>query len=143
MSHLTAISDFEHAGSRVFAAGGRDDDGRTFRRAVRHSRWVRTFRVVIPVGVALVVLAGRAAAYWLKPLRVLAKVPIELGNMVVSGTKITMQSPRLAGFTADNRGYELTAMAAAQDLTKPGMVELHGIRAVMEMQDKVSFETVA
>ena len=32
----------------------------------------------------------------------------------------------------------MTAQAAGQDLTKPDMVELHGIHATMEMQDKSS-----
>ena len=54
-----------------------------------------------------------------------------------------MQQPRLAGFTNDSRQYELTAQAASQDLTKPGIVELQAIRAVIEMQDKVSYETSA
>ena len=62
-----------------------------------------------------------AGTIWFNPLRVLDKVPIELGSVVVSGTKITMAQPRLAGFTNDNRQYELTAQAAAQDITKPGM----------------------
>ena len=55
---------------------------------------------------------------------------------MVSGTKITMQQPRMAGFTRDQRQYEMTAQAAAQDLTKPDLVELQGIQAEMEMQDK-------
>ena len=36
------------------------------------------------------------------------------------GTKITMEQPRIAGFTRDARAYEFTADAAAQDMTKPG-----------------------
>jgi lipopolysaccharide export system protein LptC len=54
-----------------------------------------------------------------------------------------MQQPRLAGFTRDNRRYDMVAQAAAQDLTKPDVVELHGIQATMEMKDKVVFETTA
>ena len=50
----------------------------------------------------------------------LTKLPIDVGNMVVSGTKITMEQPRLSGFTRDGRAYEVTAVAAAQDVTKPG-----------------------
>jgi lipopolysaccharide export system protein LptC len=73
----------------------------------------------------------------------LAKVPIDVGHLVVSGTKITMQQPRLAGFTNDNRHYDLTARAAAQDLTKPDVIELQGIRANVEMQDSISYETTA
>ena len=54
----------------------------------------------------------------------------------MSGTKITMEAPRLAGFTRDARPYELTARAAAQDLTKPDMLELKDIHAKMEMQEQ-------
>ena len=55
---------------------------------------------------------------------------------MISGTKITMEAPKLSGFTRDQRWYELTAKAAAQDITKPDVVELQEIRAKIEMQDK-------
>jgi lipopolysaccharide export system protein LptC len=143
MNQLAAISDFDHSGSHVFAAVGRGDEVRTFRAAVRHSRQVRFLRIAIPATTAVAVLAGVAANSWFQPLRALSKIPIELGSLVVSGTKITMQHPRLAGFTADNRQYELTAQAAYQDLAKPGMVELQNLRAVMEMQGKISYDISA
>jgi lipopolysaccharide export system protein LptC len=141
MNQLAAISEFGPAEPQVFA-GGRNDE-RVFRAAVRHSRRVRILRVAIPTGVAVAVLAALIATTWLKPLRMLAKVPIDISNLVVSGTKITMQQPRLAGYTNDNRHYDLTAQAAAQDLTKPDVIELHGIRANVEMKDKVSYEITA
>jgi lipopolysaccharide export system protein LptC len=78
-----------------------------------------------------------------KPFRALSKMPVDLGSLVVSGSKIMMQQPRLAGFTPDNRRYDLTAQVAGQDLTKPDQVELQGIHATMEMQDKSVFETTA
>ena len=56
--------------------------------------------------------------------------------MVIKGTKITMQQPRLTGFTTDVRAYEFSARAAAQDITKPDLVELQQIRAKVEMADK-------
>jgi lipopolysaccharide export system protein LptC len=143
MNQLAAVSDFDHAGSHVFAAVGRGDEARTFRAAVRHSRQVRFLRIAIPATTAIAVLAGVVANSWFQPLRALTKVPIELGSLVVSGTKITMQQPRLAGFTADNRQYELTAQAAYQDLTKPGVVELQNLRAIMEMQDRVTYNISA
>jgi len=62
---------------------------------------------------------------------------------VVSGTKVTMEQPRLSGFTRDARAYELTADTAAQDMTKPDIVELRNIRAKVEMQDKSSMEMTA
>ena len=54
----------------------------------------------------------------------LAKLPADIGNLVVSGTKITMEKPHLSGFTSDARAYELSADAAKQDLTKPDLIEL-------------------
>jgi lipopolysaccharide export system protein LptC len=53
----------------------------------------------------------------------------------LSGTKIVMDLPRLNGFTTDSRPYELTARAAAQDLTKPEVLELKDISAVVELKD--------
>ncbi len=79
----------------------------------------------------------------MKPLRALSGLPVNVGSLVVSGTKIKMNQPRLAGVTRDNRRYDMIAQAAAQDVTKPDMVELHGIRATMEMRDNVTFETTA
>ena len=35
-----------------------------------------------------------------------------------------MEQPRLAGFTAASRPYEFTAKAAAQEITKPDVMEL-------------------
>jgi lipopolysaccharide export system protein LptC len=46
-----------------------------------------------------------------------------------------MELPRLTGFTTDSRPYELTARAAAQDLTKPDVLELKDITAVVELKD--------
>jgi lipopolysaccharide export system protein LptC len=140
---LTAVSDVNQRTPRVFARFGRADGERVFRAAARHSRRVRFLRVAVPAGVAIAVLGGVAVALLLQPLRMLSKLPVDLSSLVVSGSKIMMQQPRLAGFTRDNRRYNLTAQAAGQDVTKPDLVELHGIRATMEMQDKAVFQTTA
>ena len=116
---------------------------RAFRAAVRHSRHVRILRIVVPLSVAAVVVGGTAFTMLAKPLRVLTGANVDVGSLVVSGTKIMMQQPRLAGFTRDNRRYNMIAQAAAQDLTKPDVVELHGINATMEMKDGSVFETTA
>ncbi len=99
--------------------------------------------MAVPAAVVVAVLGGIAFALLLQPLRMLSKLPVDLGSLVVSGSKIMMQQPRLAGFTRDNRRYDLTAQAAGQDVTKPDLVELHGIHATMEMQDKAVFQTTA
>ena len=62
---------------------------------------------------------------------------------MVSGSKITMQAPRLAGFTRDARPYALTAKTASQDLTRPDELELNEIRAQVEMGNKTTVHMVA
>jgi lipopolysaccharide export system protein LptC len=100
---------------------------------------VRILRIAVPASVGVVLVIVTLITY-LNPLRMLAKLPINLDNLVVSGTKVTMEQPRLSGFTSDARAYELTADTAAQDMTKPDIVELRNIRAKVEMQDKSSME---
>ena len=73
----------------------------------------------------------------------LTALPVDFSSLVVSGTKITMQQPRIAGFTRDSRPYELTAHAAAQDVTNPDTIELQGIHGKTEMPDKAVFDLTA
>ncbi len=129
------------AHAHAYGAEGRRDSERVFRRAVRHSRRVRVLRIAIPASIA-VILAILAFVTWFNPLRML-NLPIDPGKLVLSGTKITMEQPRLAGYTRDARAYELTARAAAQDLTRPDMLELKDIHARVEMQDKATVEMTA
>lgn len=130
---VTAQTDDETA--RSYWTMSRGDSERAFRAARRHSRAVRVMRLAIPAGVVVVLLGFGLAAYF-NPLRALAKLPVNLNDLVVSGTKITMEKPRMTGFTKDGRSYEFVADAAAQDLTKPDIVELRNIRAKLQMQDQ-------
>jgi lipopolysaccharide export system protein LptC len=111
--------------------GGSD---RLYRRARRHSRRVRFLRGCLLLAVPAV-LAAVALQNYMPSIEGL-RLPAELGAMVIKGTKITMQQPRLTGFTNDSRAYEFTANTAAQDITKPDFVELQQIRAKVEMADK-------
>ena len=120
----------------------RGDSARAFHAVRRHSRIVRIMRVAIPVAV-VAGLAGVSLVTYFNPLRMLNTLPIDISDLVVSGTKVTMEQPRLSGFTRDARAYELTADAAAQDLTKPDIVELRNIHAKVEMQDKTTMQLSA
>src|ERR1700704_4489269 len=122
--------------------GRGSDRERVFRAATRHSRLVRLFRRAIPLSLIVILVSISAAAY-LKPLTMLYKLPLDAGRLVVSGTKITMEAPRLGGFTRDGRPYDLTARAAAQDVTNPNVLELKDVRAHVEMQDKAVVEVQA
>lgn len=108
---------------------------RRFARAARHSARVRLLRWIIPAAVIVAMLAIVAVSVF-NPFRVLSGLPLKIDNLVVSGTKITMEAPHLAGFTPDNRPYEVRAKTATQDLTKPDKVDLNGIRAKVEMEDR-------
>jgi lipopolysaccharide export system protein LptC len=107
-----------------------------FARATRHSKRVRFLRRAIPVIVLVSLLAILAISTIANPFRMLLKLPLSVGNLVVSGTKVTMESPRLAGYTPDQRAYELSAHAAVQDVTDPTKVELQVLHAKIEMEDK-------
>jgi lipopolysaccharide export system protein LptC len=64
------------------------------------------------------------------------KLPLDVGNMVVSGTKITMEQPHMSGFTPDQRPYEVWAKTAVQDVTDPDHIELKTLRAKVLMEDQ-------
>jgi lipopolysaccharide export system protein LptC len=121
---------------------GRGDSDRAFRAARRHSHAVRILRVAIPI-VAVLGISGVFLIVYFNPLRMLAKLPVDIGNLVVAGTKITMEKPHLSGFTRDARAYELSADAAKQDLTKPDLIELSNVHAKVQMQDKSTVQISA
>jgi lipopolysaccharide export system protein LptC len=109
-----------------------------FRSASRHSRLVRMLRVAVPatVVVAMALVIGISI---FNPFRILMpKLPVSIDNLVVSGTKITMENPHLSGFSNDRRPYELRAKAAVHDLADPDHVELRVLRAKVMMEDRSS-----
>jgi lipopolysaccharide export system protein LptC len=128
-------------GAVGFSANSQGKFEKTYRAALRHSRYVRWLRIGVPVGIAAVLLTVVGINY-MPPIGGF-RLPGELGKLVIHGTKITMEQPRLTGFTIDSRAYEFSANAAAQDITKPNMIELDKLHAKMEMQDKSSVEMSA
>jgi lipopolysaccharide export system protein LptC len=90
--------------------------------------------MAIPAGI-LVIVAIIIVATFFNPFRLITAFPIDPGKISLSGTKIVMELPRLNGFTTDSRPYELTARAAAQDITKLEILELKDISAHVELKD--------
>jgi lipopolysaccharide export system protein LptC len=94
--------------------------------AVRHSRRVNFLRKALPIaggaGLLFVILWT-----WIDPLRFASGLPIDVGHISISGTKLTMDAPKLKGFSRDGRPYTVTAESAAQDLTKANVIELSKI----------------
>lgn len=101
---------------------------------------MRWLRLGVPAGIAGVLVMVIVANYL--PTAGI-RMPGELGKLVIKGTKITMQRPRLNGFTPDSRPYEFTANNASQDITKPDFMELQQPRGKLQMQDKSSVEMSA
>lgn len=107
-----------------------------FAIAARHSRMVRVLRLAVPAAVILALAAVMAVSIF-NPFRMLMpKLPLDVGNLVVSGTKITMESPHLSGYTPDRRPYDLWAKTATQDITDPDHIELKTLRAKVLMEDQ-------
>ena len=108
-----------------------------FAVAARHSRLVRILRVAVPAVVAASMAVIVAVAIF-NPFRDW-KVSLPSFNpaaVVVSGTRITMEMPHLAGYTPDQRPYELWAKTATQDIREPDRVELRTLKAKLLMQDR-------
>ncbi|WP_439407507.1 LPS export ABC transporter periplasmic protein LptC [Bradyrhizobium sp. DASA03076] len=105
-----------------------------FASAARHSRLVRILRIAVPVTVAASLAAIVLVSTLLNPFQI--PIKLDSGNLVVTGTKITMESPHLSGFTPDQRPYELWAKTATQDITDPDHVDLNDLRARVLMEDQ-------
>jgi lipopolysaccharide export system protein LptC len=114
---------------------GRAGGNRVFRSAARHSRLVRFLRFAIPAVIVVIATIILVATFF-NPFRgLIAAFPIDPGKITLSGTKIVIESPRVQGYTADQRPYELTARAAVQDLTKLEILELNDLSAKVELRD--------
>jgi len=113
-----------------------------FAIASRHSRMVRLLRIAVP-GAVILALAVIIAVSIFNPFRMLLpKLPVDMGNLVVSGTKITMESPHLSGYTPDQRPYEVWAKTATQDVTAPDHVDLKALRAKVLMANHTTTVTL-
>lgn len=121
------------------AAGDFSDNVRTaaMRTATRHTRLVRTLRILFPV-TAVGLVVGIVASMVLDP-RVQLAVQLDAESVGVSGSRIVMQRPRLTGYgdaadSSKNKGYEVTAARAEQNVAKPNEVDLFEIEARMGLR---------
>jgi lipopolysaccharide export system protein LptC len=142
MAGACPIDSHEEDVRHVVKPGGMTMDGmartpavrtRGFASARRHSRFVRFAKLAIPLGSVLTIAVVAFYAY-IDPFR---NIPgLTIGKIGVSGTQVTMESPKLNGFRNDSRPYEVTASAATQDILKPNFVELKDLRARIVTDDK-------
>lgn len=102
-----------------------------FAAARRHSRFVRIVRRVIPIAAGLGFVSFVVAPL-LNPFSAIGG--LSMGPISLSGTKVTMENPKLTGFRKDNRPYEVTADSAVQDIRKPNVVDLNMMKARLDME---------
>jgi lipopolysaccharide export system protein LptC len=117
------------------------DDGEhkivAFARAKRHSRHVSILKTALPVAAVAIGLAFVAYSYAVTP----AKVSVNVSESAISNGKLVMASPKLEGFTKENRPYSMTAIRAYQDLKNPHLIELEDILAKLPY-DESNFASI-
>jgi lipopolysaccharide export system protein LptC len=121
----------QQTGARGQGAIGRDPRARAYEQARRHSARVRFYKRVIPIGTAVAVAALVAFALAAPS----GPGGLSLGPISFSGTKVTMESPKMTGFHKDKRPYEVTATSATQDVRKPNVIELNQMRGRLVVDD--------
>lgn len=104
-----------------------------FQAARRHSVLVRLLRRLIPVGAGVAVV-GLIVVPFFNPLRQAGN--LSLGGISLSGGKVVMEAPKLAGYRKDNSPYEVTADSALQDVRNPTQIELVKMTARVLMKSE-------
>lgn len=108
------------------------DRERLFAAAYRHSRRVRRLRVLVPVFAVLLAAVVGLVSWW-DPLKAL-NLPVSISGLSMSGSRVTMEAPRLTGYTNDNRFYRVSATRAEHDITQTNVVALSAIDAEMDLE---------
>lgn len=110
---------------------------RAFKSAQTHSKRVRWFKRILPLGaLAIVALVGATAVL----SRAGLNIAIDLPNTTISEGKLVMANPNLDGFTSDERPFRVTAVRAIQDLEVQEALELEQLSAKVELEDGQSVQ---
>lgn len=141
MNRLVAVPAVGQADVHAFTVTDWTRSEKLFRRAARHSRLIRILRVTVPTA-AVVCCAALVGIAYFNPFKT-PNIALDKGNLVVTGHKVAMEQPRLTGYTKDRLPYELTARLAAQDLAKPGVLELNDLKANVQTKAQGKIELSA
>lgn len=103
--------------------------------AQKHTKRVQFLRIALPaLALAGVLLVGLILL--VDPLRIYRQLPVEFSKLSIEGNKITMEAPKLTGYTRDKKPYNVTAGSAVQDLTQPNIVELNDIEGTLDQENR-------
>jgi lipopolysaccharide export system protein LptC len=103
-----------------------------FALARRHSKFVVFMRAAIPA-VCVIFSIGAILFHFFDPFRVNTPV-VSISTIGISGSKITMQLPKLSGYKKDLRSYNVTAQTATQDVKQQTLIELVKPNATIELE---------
>ena len=99
---------------------------RAYQAARRHTRLVRTLRVVLPALAVGGILVFWASAHF---------IPSDLAGLIskagidVKSNSVTMDAPHISGFEGTKRAYEVKAARAIQSLDDPKVLTFQQINA--------------
>lgn len=124
--------------SRVYASANRDA---AVGAARRHSSRVRVLKILI-IGGAFFGIALLLTVAVVDPF---SKVPnnVSIASASLSGTKITMELPRLNGFRKDGKPYQVRARTGIQDIRSPKSIELTDVEARIQVEETNSVSVIA
>ena len=104
-----------------------------FKAAGRHTARVKFLRRAIILGAVFVVsIISIVVAF--DPFRNLPR-GVSIAGVGVSGTKVTMDSPKISGLQQGGGLYDVAARTGIQDITTPNVIELLGVDAHVGMSD--------
>lgn len=96
-----------------------------FERERRRSRNVRRLKVALPV-VAVLMAGGLVTKSMIARM---GDVSIDLAGTSIENGRLIMANPRMAGYNAENRPYQMQAERATQSLKDDDVVDLENIGA--------------
>lgn len=131
----------ETQGSRHGLDLGRIDPGKAIRRARFHSAVVRHVRLLIVVSSTLAIVSLGIIAFFDPFKRLPANVSV--GHVGLQGSRVTMASPKMSGMRSNGMPFELTGISGVQDILKPNVVQLFGVKAKITMDDSTTSKITA
>jgi lipopolysaccharide export system protein LptC len=118
-----------------------DERARAYRLALRHTRRVRLFKILLPL-CALVSLGGYFASptFWLRTID--PSIKGSVSDVELTTTRLRMINPRYEGFTNDNGHYVVSAKVATQAIDSQEELDLEGVTGKLTQIDQ-SWMTLA
>jgi len=120
---------------------GLRDRSRAFAAARAHSRLVALMKRLIVISSTGGII-GLIGVTVIDPFSIVpANVSISAASL--SGTKITMELPKLNGFRRDGKPYEVRARSGVQDVRTPKIIELNEVEARIQVESDNTVNVIA